>query len=79
MGARGDTMISGLDPDLLAILCCPVTHQSLHPANAEELGRASAPLDEPLTEGLVREDGQVLYPIRKGIPLLVPEEGLLLT
>ncbi len=33
---------------------------------------------EPVREGLVREDGQVLYPVREGIPVLLVEEGILL-
>lgn len=79
MGARGDTMISGLDPDLLEILCCPITRQPLHLASPEELARANSGLEDPLEEGLVREDGKLLYPIRAGIPLLIPEEGCRLT
>lgn len=33
---------------------------------------------EPVGEGLVREDGRVLYPVREGIPVLLVEEGILL-
>ncbi len=31
---------------------------------------------EPIREGLVREDGLVLYPVREGIPVLLVEEGI---
>ena len=31
---------------------------------------------QEISEGLIREDGKVLYPISDGIPLLVPEEGI---
>jgi uncharacterized protein YbaR (Trm112 family) len=62
-------------PDLLALLCCPVTHQPLREASPEEL-KAFGP--DPTT-GLVREDGQVLYPVRNGIPLLLPGGAVPLT
>ena len=58
--------------DLIFTLCCPVTHQPLREALPEEL-RAFG-LDLPA--GLIREDGQVLYPVRNGIPLLLPGEAI---
>lgn len=30
----------------------------------------------PIREGLLREDGLVLYPVREGIPVLLVEEGI---
>ncbi len=42
------------------------------------LARASAKAGQALEAGLVREDGQVLYPIRHGIPLLLVESGITL-
>jgi uncharacterized protein YbaR (Trm112 family) len=65
-----------MDAALLELICCPLTHQSLRPAGPAEIDRANAILAEPVSEGLVREDGRIFYPIRHGIPLLVPEEGL---
>jgi uncharacterized protein YbaR (Trm112 family) len=65
-----------VDDELLEILCCPVTHQTLRIADEAELKRASATASRMISEGLVREDGKTLYPIRDGIPLLVPEEGI---
>lgn len=35
-------------------------------------------VEAPVGEGLVREDGLVLYPVREGIPVLLVEEGVLL-
>ncbi|MDX2080716.1 MAG: hypothetical protein SFU53_08015 [Terrimicrobiaceae bacterium] len=55
--------------DLLAILRCPETHQTLRPATPEECQQAGVP------SGLVREDGTTLYPIENGIPCLVQEAG----
>ena len=61
--------------DLLSILCCPVTHQPLREASREELQAFGS----GLTAGLIREDGRVLYPVRNGIPHLVPGEAIPLT
>ena len=67
-----------MDDDLLQILCCPITHQALRIADQAALSDASAKASRPITEGLLREDGKMLYPISNGIPLLVPEEGIAL-
>lgn len=67
-----------MDKELLEILCCPVTHQALHAADAGTLARASEKSGAVLTEGLVREDGKVVYPVINGIPILLAEEGVVL-
>ena len=58
-----------LSADLIALLRCPESRQPLRIATAEELARMQ------FTEGLIREDGLVVYPIRDGIPMLLVEEG----
>jgi uncharacterized protein YbaR (Trm112 family) len=65
-----------VDDDMLRILCCPVTHQALRVADKVTLSDASDKVSRPIAEGLIREDGRMLYPIRNGIPLLIPEEGI---
>lgn len=76
-----------LHSDLLALLCCPETHQPLRAANTDELAlanregavnRAGRIVGQPVSECLVREDGEVLYPIWDEIPCLLIEEGILL-
>ena len=78
-----------LDSDLLNLLCCPETRQALHAAEASLLdqlnrqiaagtlkNRAGQPVKEKLDEGLVRADGQFLYPVRRNIPVMLVEEAI---
>lgn len=80
-----------IDPELLEILACPVTHQPLAMAEAELVAALNAAIDSgglkgvggalvegPLDGGLVREDGAVVYPIRDRIPVLLVDEGIAL-
>lgn len=80
-----------MDQRLLEILCCPQTRQPLHLADDRQLvlvnqaiGRGevrevSGKKSSGQVEGLlVRQDGQLAYAIRKGIPDLLKEDGLLL-
>ena len=73
-----------MDASLLELICCPETHQSLRFATVGELTRMTpsssgmTPSSSSMTldSALLREDGQVAYPIRDGIPLLLVEEQL---
>lgn len=76
-----------LSAELLSILRCPETRQPVRLASADELARAAQegsrdrsgnPVPLPLEGGLVREDGALLYPIRHGIPVMLPEEAIAL-
>jgi uncharacterized protein YbaR (Trm112 family) len=78
-----------VSPELLEILVCPETKQALRPAPENVLQRLAAEVQagrlrnrggEPVTaaidEGLVREDGKVLYPVDDGIPVMLIEESI---
>ena len=57
-----------LDADLISILRCPVTKQSLRLATDEEKRRHGIPVDEP---ALVTEDGARLYRTEMDFPILL--------
>jgi uncharacterized protein YbaR (Trm112 family) len=50
-----------LDPQLLALLRCPLTHSSLHQEG----------------DFLIAEVGGLAYPVRDGIPVMLMEEAKL--
>ena len=78
-----------ISASLLAMLCCPETHQPLRTADAavvatlnEQVGsgtlknRAGKPVEVPLDSGLIREDGKFLYPVRNDIPVMLVSEAI---
>lgn len=78
-----------IDKDLLAILCCPETKQSVSLAEeglirrlneAIGLGRVQNRGKQGVTQqvdgGLVRADAKIFYPIRENIPVMLIEEGI---
>ena len=82
----GERMISD---ELLALLRCPQTMQAMTVALPEQLAqieakraagtlrdRAANLVNEPISAGLVRADGKLLFPIRDGIPVLLLDEAL---
>ena len=84
--------MSLIDPGLLQILCCPETHQPLSEADAALVSdlnaclasgtlknRAGQAVSEKLDGGLLRQDRQVLYPIRHRLPILLIDEAISLT
>ena len=75
--------------EILTLLCCPETGQTLAVASPEQVSRIEALrtegalrdrtgrlVTEKLDAGLVRSDGQWLYPVRDGIPVLLLDEAL---
>ena len=81
-----------IHPDLLQIMCCPETHQSISVAESSLLAklndqinagrlrnRAGELVKEKIEEGLVRSDRKYLYPIRQDIPIMLIDEAIPLT
>ena len=78
-----------MDEKLLEILCCPETHQPLSEADDELVDdlnkriqagtlvdRVDEKIIDPIDGGLIREDGNILFPIRGGIPVMLIDQGI---
>ncbi|MDP6795318.1 MAG: Trm112 family protein [Verrucomicrobiota bacterium] len=78
-----------MNEKLLEILCCPETHQPLARAGAELVDdlnqriqagtlvdRVDEKITEPIDGGLIREDGNILFPIRQRIPVMLVDQGI---
>lgn len=78
-----------IKPDLLALLCCPETHQQLTVADVgliERLNqsaaggtlknRAGTVVVEKMEGGLLRQDARYVYPIHHNIPVMLIEEAI---
>jgi uncharacterized protein len=78
-----------LDPELLALLVCPETHQDVTLATSDEISllndairtglvhtATGKPVDQPVEGALIRIDRSIAYPIRDGIPVMLVAEGL---
>lgn len=81
-----------IDAQFVSLLRCPETKQPVSLADAALLARlneqisrgdlsdrAGEAVSEPLDQGLVREDGQVLYPVRDEIPEMLIGSGISLS
>ena len=78
-----------VDPGLVRLLCCPETHQDVREADpglVRDLNariaagalknRAGQVVRVKLDGGLVRSDGQWLYPMRQDIPVMLVDEAI---
>jgi uncharacterized protein YbaR (Trm112 family) len=78
-----------VDSQLLEILVCPETKQPISLAADDVLGRLNAEIDagrlrnrggetvtQRITEGLVREDGKILYVVDDGIPVMLVDQAI---
>jgi uncharacterized protein YbaR (Trm112 family) len=75
--------------ELLEILVCPETKQRVSVAGDEVISQINARISAgdlrnrggdtlagPLAEGLVREDGKIVYIVDDGIPVMLIEESI---
>ncbi len=62
--------------DLLPMLRCPESGQTLEVASADLLAGVNVGRSETIVAGLVRADGKLLYPIRENLPVLLVEEAI---
>lgn len=75
--------------ELLEILACPETKQPVALAGDDVLSgvnekvsagtlrnRGGEKVEKPIAEGLLREDGKILYPVDDGIPVMLIEESI---
>ena len=80
-----------VDPQLLEILVCPESKQPIREAEASLVARINAAIAagaarnrvgevvrDPVDGGLIRQDGNVFYPVREGIPIMLIDESLTL-
>lgn len=78
-----------IDQELLDILVCPESKEAVALADTGTLDRLNAAIgrgevvnregeavEEAVTEGLLREDGKILYPVRDGIPIMLIDESI---
>ena len=75
--------------ELVKILACPETHQPVSMAQQELVDKLNEGIargevvnvggekvSEPMEAALVRQDGEIAYPVREGIPQMLVEEGI---
>ena len=78
-----------VDGKLLEILCCPVSKTPLTVLSRQKLDNLNEAIKsgealyvggekitETLQEGLITEDGKVIYPVQDNIPILLEEKGI---
>ncbi len=78
-----------LDPEFVKILVCPDNRTPIRIASEQEITNLNQKIEEgslqniggrkvndKLDGGLIREDGDRLYPVRKNIPIMLVEEAI---
>ena len=78
-----------MDPNLLNIICCPVTRGKLSIATPEQLALINAEIanstlkkldgsiaEKPQSKALINATKTLLYPIEEDIPILLEKEAI---
>ena len=78
-----------IDRKLLDILCCPVTGVPLQPLRKDQLQKLNAMIEQgkirqfddstvsrPLHEALITENGERIYRVEDGIPVMLEEQAI---
>ena len=78
-----------ISEDLLSILCCPRTKVPVQMLSADRLAALNAridqggvtyqdgePVEKPLQEGLITEDGETVYRIDDSIPVMLVHQAI---
>jgi uncharacterized protein YbaR (Trm112 family) len=78
-----------VDGKLLEILCCPLSKTPLTILGRQKLDKLNLAINNgdalfiggekvtaTLQEGLITEDGKVIYPVQDDIPILLEEKGI---
>jgi len=78
-----------IDRKLLDILCCPATKIPVHPLSKQQLKTLNdaiaaggvkyaddSPVEAPLDEGLITENGERVYRIDDGIPIMLEDHAI---
>jgi uncharacterized protein YbaR (Trm112 family) len=78
-----------MDPNLLNIICCPVTREKLTAATPKQIALINAEIansmlkkldgslaEKPQSKALINVTKTLLYPIEEGIPILLESEAI---
>ena len=78
-----------MDPNLLNIICCPVTREKLSVATPKQLALINAEIanntlkkldgsiaEKPQTKALINASKTLLYPFEENIPILLESEAV---
>ncbi len=77
-----------MNKEIFALLCCPDTKQDVSEMSKDDVKAinkaiaqkkirnvAGKMMRDRIETALVREDGEIAYPVRKGIPVMLIDEG----